>query len=103
MTRFDDLPIEMQFAVFGWLGVKSLARCRGVCKAWQKLSDQMKPHELVLNALDDPPLLEKSWHFTGQPIDQDSLINRFNFKNFRLMSREITLNLSRLKLKTPFH
>ena len=95
--HFEDLPIEMQFAIFGLLGVKSLAKCRCVCRSWQKLSDQMQPSELVLNALDDLPSENQRWHCTNDPIDSDSLINQFDFKHFRLMSREITLNLSRLK------
>ena len=95
--HFDDLPIEMQLAIFRLLGVRSLAKCRCVCRSWQSLSDQMRPTELVLNALDDLPSESQRWHCTDEPIDSDSLINRFDFKHFRLMSREITLNLSRLK------
>ena len=91
---FNDLPIEMQLAVFGQLGVKSLANCRMVSKNWQTLSDQMKPGELILNTLDG--LCDKRWD-NGEPINEDNLINRFKFKNFRMMSREITLNLSRLR------
>ena len=57
----------------------------------------MRPTELVLNALDDLSSESQRWHCTDEPIDSDSLISRFDFKHFRLMSREITLNLSRLK------
>lgn len=38
-----------------------------------------------------------SWHYTSEPVDEGSLNNQFDFKHFRMMSREFTLNLSRLK------
>lgn len=114
----DYIPNEILFSIFNHLGVRSLMNCRMVCKRlvleiqcklicrispcivcelrcfrWKCCADGSKPKRLVVR--DSTYNVTKWWHYTYRPVDDDDVIQRFEY--FVHCSSIFDLNLLNIK------
>lgn len=62
MATFNHLPEEIVITILSWLHVKSLLRCRSVCKLWLSIiSDPEFVQTHLTNSQERPSILTSAW------------------------------------------